>query len=209
MNNSIIQLYGSNAATPQTLTNERLDHMQLSTDQVTSTSQPQDVVTAMAHSAEHSLIANKTEVIPNAEDANHTISEALTVQNPNLKIDSISELSVPNDKEKSFAKLKSESRMKRGRRSLDEVADGDRPRRKRAKAKGERSTENTTSVVQGELEEKHKQSMYTSCTFTSCMDGLQDVFNDCSCNCIHFSCRFQSGNVVGQFLRCGWLWGCA
>ncbi len=163
MNNSIIQLYGSNAATPQTLTNERLDHMQLSTDQVTSTSQPQDVVTDMAHSAEH---ANKTEVIPKAEDANHTISEALTVQNPNLKIDSISELSVPNGEEKSFAKLKSESRMKRGRRSLDEVPDGDRPRRKRAKAKGERSTENTTSVVQGE-EEKHKQSMYTSCTFTS------------------------------------------
>ncbi|XP_064403165.1 nuclear valosin-containing protein-like isoform X3 [Halichondria panicea] len=175
MNNSIIQLYGSNAGTPQTSTNERPDHMQLSPDQVTSTSQPQNVVMAPAQSAEHSLIANKTEVlhVPKAEDANHTlsgISEVLTVQDPNLRIGSISKPTVPNDKEKSFAKPKSEPRMKRGRRSLDEIADGDRPRRKRAKAKGESSNKDPTSVVQGELEEKHKQNFKVSTSSVSFSD---------------------------------------
>ena len=223
MNNSIIQLYGSNAGTPQTSTNERPDHMQLSPDQVTSTSQPQNVVMAPAQSAEHSLIANKTEVlhVPKAEDANHTlsgISEVLTVQDPNLRIGSISKPTVPNDKEKSFAKPKSEPRMKRGRRSLDEIADGDRPRRKRAKAKGQSSNKDTTSVVQGELEEKHKQSMCTaSCTyihyiFTSCMDHAYMYYDHRTIAVIVYTsqyCRFQSVNVISQFLRCGWLWGCA
>ncbi len=155
MNNSILQLYGSTTQPHTASSNQQsaTNHMTSSADHVTSHPHKQE-----ASSEEKSLT---TETLVPPSEMQHpliAVPEDSTAD-PGLKLDSVSVCGPNSDQEG-----KREARMKRGLRSLDEVADGSRPKRKRVKAKSEKSASaSTPSDIHGER--KSKQGIYNYCWY--------------------------------------------
>ncbi len=124
MNNSVLQLYGSTTLSQAVLTNEQpaIDQMTCVTGHMTSHSP--------THKAnpEKSLTIEKLNPSLETQPNITTVPEDSVTNSPDIQQDSgLAQTS------------KSESRIKRSRKLLDEGADGDCPKKKRVKSKSDKS----------------------------------------------------------------------
>lgn len=170
MNNSVLQLYGSSTTViPQAASSNQPEARSspIHQEQVPS----EQFGTFLAKPINELIVLSTptvTDKAANGEDG-ETSKDNENMKNVPSSVtkDSLrNDLVVENPKDN----VSNEPRVGRKRnRSSQEDLIGDKPRRKQARARGEK-LDKVDSVIQRELEGKHKQGMYCIVGHTSCMD---------------------------------------